>query len=100
MPILAESIDGALAWIFIPPIICSGIALLSFWPSWRGHWLGLLLAAPAVYVGVTFSWFLITASRKDELMPGLWGFALWPLALGTLSAIVWLYRVPPRGDKR
>jgi hypothetical protein len=72
MPLLAESIDGALTLIFGLPILAIAITLLSFWPSARGHWSGPLLALPSVLVGAFAVYSLLTAQRKDQLMPGLW----------------------------
>jgi hypothetical protein len=92
MPLFAESIDGALTLIFGVPIVVGAITLLSFWPSFRGHWSGPLLALPAVLVGLLAAYSLLTAQRKDQLMPGLWPWAIVPLVLGAASVCLWLFR--------
>jgi hypothetical protein len=99
MAFLAEELPSELAYVFFIPVVCFGLALISFWPSWRGHWAGPLLATPAVLVGARFAWWLANDSRKDELLPGLWAYALGPLGIGLASLFLWVIRRLTLGEK-
>jgi hypothetical protein len=92
MPLLGESIDGALTLILVVPILGIALTLLSFWPSSRGHWSGPLLALPSILIGAFFSYSLVTDQDKENLIPGLWVWALAPLVVGSASACLWIVR--------
>jgi hypothetical protein len=98
-PILAESIEGPLKLLFEVSILAVCLALVGLWPAFRGHWSALLLAAPAILLGLTRCYEMATAENRAYLDKGLWGWALVPLSVGVASAVLWLYRVPPPKER-
>ena len=83
--VLAENFDGLWVWIFIPPLVLTALAGLSFIPSSRGHWSGVLLAAPAVGLGLLL--FLAAAGGRAPLPTLL--FSVMPAAVGFASIRLW-----------
>ena len=99
MPLLAESIDGALPIIFGIPLVLIAAGLLSFWPATRGHWSALVLAAPCLLIGFFLTASIVLDSRKDMLMPSLWIFFPAPLLIGIASVALWFVRRRSRGGR-
>ena len=97
MHILASDFSG-LAWIFVMiPIVLLVLAVASFLPASYGHWSAVLLAAPAVLLGLTYAALLGFASARSRLMPGgMCALLLAPPVIGILSLGVWSERRRPR----
>ena len=88
MPILAESINGVLSWVFFIPIVAVGLALVSMPLARRGHWSAPLLAIPAILFGLYYCYSLVTGQTKGRLLPGVI-----PLFVGGASVILWVYHL-------
>jgi len=86
--VLAENFDGLWVWVFIPPLVLTALAGVSFIPSHRGHWSGVVLAAPAVALGLLL--FLAVAGGRGPLPILL--FTVMPAAVGFASIRLWARR--------
>ena len=75
--------------ILVVPVIATAFALVSLWPSARGHWSGPVLALPAVVVGALASYVLLT---DDTWYPAARPFAIVPLVAGIASMCLWYFR--------
>jgi hypothetical protein len=93
MHILASDFSG-IAWIFVAiPFVLIALAAISFIPAALGHWSAVLLATPAVLLGLMFVGLITFAVARTAPMPfGACALILAPPVLGILSLGVWSER--------
>jgi hypothetical protein len=72
-------------------LIAFGLSIVSFWPSARGHWLGLLLAAPSVLIGLAIGFAIIREGGR-VLLPAIFVICPAYLLLGVSSILLWKWR--------
>jgi len=77
--------------LLVPP----ALALVSFWPSARGHWSGPVLAVPALLFGVAFT----HAVYRDGPGSGGWAALVYGLLLLTLALASIVLRARRRGAR-
>ena len=84
--ILASDFSGLIPALVGIPVIVAGIALLSFLPAKRGHWLAPVLAVPPFLLGL-----LCTVSLFTEgAMLMLWFIFPLPMLAGGAALILWI----------
>ena len=67
-----------------------GLVLVSFWPSARGHWSGLLLAVPSVVLGFLIA--VAIANEGGRVYPGIIPACVLYFGLGVASILLWISR--------
>lgn len=72
----------------LPLIAAPGFAIVSFWPSARGHWAGVVLALPSLVLGILILFAI--AREKGHVYPGTLPAALLYISLGALSIRLWM----------
>ena len=83
--VLAENFDGLWIWVLGLPLALIALGGVSFIPSSRGHWSGVVLAAPAVGLGLLL---LLAVVGGRGPLPILLLTGL-PAALGFASIRLW-----------
>jgi len=86
--ILASDFSGIIAWLLGIPVLFVALAALSFIAAARGHWVGPVIAGPAVVVGLLLFWLSVAghAPFGFVMLSGL------PAVLGILSIGVFAER--------
>ena len=72
-------------------LMAFGLGIMSFWPSARGHWLGLVLAAPSVLIGLAIGLAVIREGGR-VLLPAIFVICPAYLLLGMFSILLWKWR--------
>ena len=68
-----------------------GLGIVSFWPSVRGHWLGLLFSLPSLLMGLAIAAAIIKEGGK-VLLPAIFVICPTYLFVGISSILIWMWR--------
>jgi hypothetical protein len=90
--ILASDFSG-LAWIILGiPLALLAAALVSFIPAYFGHWSAVVLALPAVVLGILFDSAVMFGGGASHMPPWACMMFLAPPVAGILAMGLWSER--------
>jgi hypothetical protein len=92
MMLASNEIQGLWPLFLAVPVSLVCLVIVSFFASARGHWLGPVLAVPALIVGVLLTCILFLDGRPDSVIPVLWVLFPAPLILGAASTFLFFRR--------
>ena len=91
--IIPASDFSGITWIFVMvPLALLAAALLSFIPAYFGHWSAVVLALPAVVLGILFDSMIMFSGGPSHMPPWACLFFLAGPVSGILAMGLWSER--------